>query len=1368
MVFYKAWMIYDALREAREHHPACPEEKDAVIALTAEYKPVQDIRFSTGLRLFEILAQTGDHLLHSLDEEGQNLAHLMFHGFDPDTDHPIGKRTLQQVFKALRINKPSKEDYARLREAFPPHNPPGDLIVTSVTMSSTQDLLHYTSDTKLEEIASQIQVILGDYGLSEDQIRANAIVFGGKLRQWAGIRELPSEEQDELIARVSGNIHALVLQMRGPGRDYEKDLQGIDVLNAGIDFPELLALLDDMPKVISLMRNGNPGSALAITDGAAGRARRLLTYLDVQLFFAACDRIGRRGIYRAVGLGRRNIDRLRVDMQRKRERAAGLLAALIAVADATPAQQKKTVDSALALYRHLRETITAADEAGQALREEEKMKRYGKWKPRYHSISQTLARISAGLPLQRLDFGSWLAGIGGMFVVINRPLEEIKTLQAKWERGQQIVSQFTDASEASEVQSFTPEQQADLFRHVVRPEYIPESERFAQQMLVESSSKACEIAAREALERRKALKVRAERARAFNDREDGFHKTFQEMNIPGFEETWNAALRCLESIHQNLGKIYTLKGNDPKWAELQSSVNQTFGRFIGHTRAGLTRLFLDYLPENTADQRSMKRQILDDLALVYTGRELILENLKKLMGGYEDIGAIARLAEAAEDDRDKLDRIAKAIEMFYITFALGQTLEFALQPSEDVDPALFWKNVVDFFAESINDHWYHYWPWAYSRGIGFNGIPVEEKYTLAVERHAWLYDYLRQLYVHRTELRHRSEADADALLGNFSGEKRIVAIGANGPTEKERAWRAYNQLREMAFLRTDGFELPPVFHEFDPDLIDADNRVNLTFLFPVGRTHVSRALREGPTLCRELLEKKHKGANLLITRYNEFTAVKGAERQVLLISDAHFYISEKEYAAALERHARLNKNEIKKRLKEERDAGRLTPKGIRVAARFGRKGAPAPVVAGGLIPFHGHPVYISGQSEAEGMPATIQSQVYTDVTYDKSLYPRIFTEEFGVQLPPEIDWLHEWNEEFDSDTILQRILDGYPDKGFTGLRSFAHDHAIILVKGAAESGARNLKVFDVQNDRAQIDEESLRQAARFVYDVSRGQNVVIQAAIFTNPELWASPELMESFVNRQILDWNTPVNRDTYPRSQIYGSMRIVASSPHPRKKYDTAFPISLMSLQVATNVGRGGTLEPLREEYIQPKFRSSILKGLHAQGPKLMKAITAFVERYGNEWEAKTGKKIGQDIRGVSYGWANYLMNDFVITPVYKRRGRLVDIKPIFDEEGRRIGSIPILQDETGRFEGEIADWKFILLEPNVGIGLWDRYNLREQVYEQEVCRREKRKFDWNNIGCSDRIVLRNFVLSGEEYVKAVFGSKGIKRENIQQIQNM
>ena len=58
MVFYKAWMIYDALREARLENPLCPAEQDAVVAISAEYKPVQDVRYSTGMRLFEMFAHT--------------------------------------------------------------------------------------------------------------------------------------------------------------------------------------------------------------------------------------------------------------------------------------------------------------------------------------------------------------------------------------------------------------------------------------------------------------------------------------------------------------------------------------------------------------------------------------------------------------------------------------------------------------------------------------------------------------------------------------------------------------------------------------------------------------------------------------------------------------------------------------------------------------------------------------------------------------------------------------------------------------------------------------------------------------------------------------------------------------------------------------------------------------------------------------------------------------------------------------------------------------------------------------------------------------------------------------------------------------
>ena len=1297
-----------------------------------------------------------EHLTHSLDEEGQNLAWLMFHGFDPAAENPVGKRAVQQLVSVFHLDLSDKELVNRLKDAFPPHPALGDIILTSVKMSSTQDMLFYTSDTKLDETGRQVQVILGDYGLSEEQIRANAIVHGGRLGRWAGIKELPKEEQEDLIRRVGGSIHALVLQMRGPGRDYETGIQGIDVLNTGIPFKQLIDLLDNMPKVIALMRNGNPNSALAIADGAAGRARRVLSYYDIQLFFAACEKIGRRGVYRAVGLGRHIIERLRAEMQTKRARAEELYSAMASVVDRPDGQSLK---SALTLYQSMSDAITAADEAGKALREEEKLKRYKNWKLRCFYISQALAKISAGIPLPLLDFGTWLAGIGGVFAVNGEPESVIENRRITWEKAIKILSEKTAITQ-NEVKPFSGKELESLYTVVIRPAYAPDTQQFAQQMLVESSSKAVEIAAREALERRKALKVRAARAKSFNDREDGFRSAMKE-ECTAFTQCWDKGQDCLSQILADLSAVYTLQDETTKRAALRSAVNINVGRFIAYTRMGLSALVLDIMPEDTGEQKSIKRQILSDLAKVYAGRQIIFEDLKKLVGGYEDMGGIARLAEAANDDREKLEQIAKGIEMFYVTFALAQTLEFALELPDEIDPSVFWKNLVDFFAESINDHWYEYWPWAYSRGIGFKSIATEEKYALAVDRHAWLYTYLRSLLVERTELSNWPKTETDALLGNFTGKNKIVAIGANGASEAEQRWRAYNQLREITFIKSDGFPIPEVFPCFDPAIIQADQRVNVTFLFPVGRTHVSRALREGPTLNRDMQAKGRSGTNLIITRYGIFQSIEGAQRKALLITDGHLYISENEYTEAL-KSAGLKKAEVTQRIKEAKVSGRLTAKGIRIAARFMQNGKPAPVVAGSLIPFHGMPLYVSGESEAEGMPATTQSQVIFDVTYDKSLYPQVYTPETKVCLPPETDWLNEWNTGLSGEQIIEKIKDGWPEKNYRGMREFAKEHPIVLIKGAAESGARNLKVFEVQDDHAQIKEDELLNAAHFVYDVSRGQNVVIQAAIFTNPELWASPELMDSFVDRQILEWNTPVNRDSYPRSQIYGSMRIVACSSSPKKKYDVAFPISLMSLQVATNVGRGGTLEPLCSELIQPKFRKEIMEGLKAEGPKMMNAITKFIETYGPEWEKKTGKKIGEDLRGVSYGWANYLMGDFVITPVYKRYGRLVDIQPLFDDDGRRIGSKPILQDAGGRFDGEITKWKFIHLEPNVGIGLWDRFNLREEVNERICARREGDAFNPDHIGQSDRIILKNFVLAGEEYLKANFGKKGIYKNTV------
>jgi hypothetical protein len=1110
-----------------------------------------------------------------------------------------------------------------------------------------------------------------------------------------------------------------------------------------------LDLIDDAPKLVALMLNGNPNSSLAIADGAAGKKRRALTYRDIMTFFAACEKFGRRGTYRAIGLGSSNVERLRDEMHRKRERALNLYHRIEAVAIAKDnTVRDRAIQEAKDFYSRLLHHIQEEDEAGKALREEERLKRYGTWREGDAFISQASAKLSAGLPLSHLDFGTWIAGIGGIFVVTGEPETRVCEIRTLFEKGIDGIRRrerrpaiVFDGPRSTPQEPFTPREMDLLMKALVRYKYVPETQQFKQQQLVESSSKAVEVAAAEALERRRALQQRAMRAQAFSNREKGFQSAFDSAQKQPFGSYSQKARQVMDRMGIDLETALRGESED-RSLEWLSHLNHEFGMLIAHTRNALVALADAVVP---AENRVLRERISEDLGVVFSGREIVLEDWKKIAGGYENIGDLARVAEAAEGDKGKLAMIAEGIEYFYVTFALAQTLEFVYQACGEYDQRVFWKNLTDFFAETVNDHRCEYWPWAYSRGSGFLCLTPEERYELAVKHHRRLYEYIRNLLIYRTELADCPAPERDHLLGDFTGTNELPGIGADAPTATERRWRAYNQLREICFMRSDGFPIPVVFEKFDPDIIAADERVNLAFLFPVGRTHVSRALREGPTLNRDLLKEGRSGANVLITRFGRFVTNQGTRKPSLVVDGAHLYVTRDEFAEALRRHRGLSDEEIKSVLEAEEKSGRLQPKGIRLAVRFTR-----PVTVGSVIPYHGLSIYESGELEDAGFPATVQSLIFSDITYDKSLYPEIYDRKSGVDLPPEIDWKRAYNEGLPAKDILARIEDGIPGGVYIGLRKFAEEHPIILIKGAAESGARNLKVFEMQDAHGRVDAETVRQAAEFVYDVSRSQNVVIQAAVLTSPEFWASDELMRSFVDRQILEWNMPVNRDTYPRSQIYCSLRIIVCSSEPEEPYRTAFPIILMSLQVATNVGRGGTLEPLRDELVQERFRGQLRPKLEQQAPKVMDAMARFSKKYAKTYREERGREVGEDLRGVSYGWPPYLMLDYLATPVFKRRGRLVDIEPEYDENGRRIGSKVILQDEQGRFEGEIVDWKFIHLEPNVGVGLWDRYTLREEENERRKAKREGREINWEVIGGSDRIVLRSFAIAGEEYLKA------------------
>ncbi len=361
------------------------------------------------------------------------------------------------------------------------------------------------------------------------------------------------------------------------------------------------------------------------------------------------------------------------------------------------------------------------------------------------------------------------------------------------------------------------------------------------------------------------------------------------------------------------------------------------------------------------------------------------------------------------------------------------------------------------------------------------------------------------------------------------------------------------------------------------------------------------------------------------------------------------------------------------------------------------------------------------------------------------------------------------------------------------LRPFALEHGIIIAKGAAESGARNLNRFDIRNlginnsssendslakfKNELIDENVLLEASKFIYQVSKGQNVTIQRAIVSTPLSWMSQYAVKKFLDRQIVEHSVSVNIEKYPKDFIYGTLRVIFSSPVPNlndlsnpSNWTESHLISLSSLQMATNVGRQGTLEILCPEMIHSKFRDIFIDKLSEAGKKAMSMTSDFGPRYWNEdiylygnskkqdsdhqkilaYKQRNPNLLEKDASGVPYWWPRYLMLDLIPEALFvDNEGKEIVGAHIIDITTTQSSdqSIYLVRDKNGRVcEGKIFDFLFWLLEPNVGIGLWPNYWKRELVRCQD---RDLKKLDYQEVGISDRIVLNNFLKAGKDFMK-------------------
>ena len=310
-----------------------------------------------------------------------------------------------------------------------------------------------------------------------------------------------------------------------------------------------------------------------------------------------------------------------------------------------------------------------------------------------------------------------------------------------------------------------------------------------------------------------------------------------------------------------------------------------------------------------------------------------------------------------------------------------------------------------------------------------------------------------------------------------------------------------------------------------------------------------------------------------------------------------------------------------------------------------------------------------------------------------------------------------------------------------------------MIKDAAESGGRNAQAFKLGRADGSLDSTQLHLAVEFIYQISLTHHVCIQEVILSSPEHWATEEFMRNFVHRQITEWGNAVNRQRQPYTPIFGSHRIILSTDNPNevdleKKWHISHWITLNSKQLITNVGRGGTLEQLQPETIRPEHRRSIISKLADAGQRVMEALSRYEAKSAAQYTFETGRKVGADLMGVSYGMPRYLMLDFLIAPVFDKDGVFVEIQPIFDEFGNRTGSRFMLQQGAMLIPGTIVDWRVVLIEPNIGVGLWDRVALREEYQELERARTEGDNPNWDRIGENARIVLRDLNRAGEAYL--------------------
>lgn len=1220
-------------------------------------------------------------------------------------------------------------------------------------------LIYLVFGASYNEIADSVRAMLINAGIGakagdpKDAIRAYCIEYKGDLRLWPEIKEmLASREPDEklkgeaLIKAIGPAINMLAAREEDvhTRNEMQRMVTRADVVDLGIPETELLDLLisEQLPFTLAEMRRLQGDPTFLFVDGTAGARFPFAETHDpaAKSFVKRLLNLEPNAVYMPMGGGFEDVRIWQQEMEKERAMAKTLFDA---VASKDRPAAELALDAIKSYYIGSLETYDSVHQAETA--RNRKLKSFDAYRYQAEIISKV---CSGDIQISDIDFAVFLA-LGGRYLVDGK----YETMEALEQAGNEFNKQVAALAKAVGLNNqpesaangigensyvkwfvgFKPVRGENPFKQVAT------GVRTSMKDIGEAFGAVAEYFSRVlGLEQKKAM---ATRKSVF----DATAKTIKEEQSQAFTPMRDQARNQLQLINAANGASYIITPEE-------------FGRFLAYTKHAYLNLVRQVfvLPEKDK-LREDAEKIIEEVFKGGAITEGEYRMLSKLLG---------RITERAGGDRGQLEATAEMGELLDIAFAVETCFNKGIF-SPNVNPASAWKAVAEFMDKSINNHIYDYWPWHIDkeRGAGFEGYTREQKFEIAARIHErWLYPFLRWVVTNKTEMSELTQGYASAIL----------SLGVGGYTSAQRFWFGYARIRDIAVLRAEGNPLPEILDNVSPDVIDADNRMNVVIVYPMGNTTIPFALRRNP-------QQNKTGVNVISCGFPQIE--DGSDgKKYLRVNDAYTWMSKEDYKKALI-SANLPDEEVQARVAKVDEK-----KGVVVLLKFNR-----PITADAVW-FHTFNHMRTQIDETEA--ALIQPFLWEALTHLKAVYREMYVPR-GITTPPQ----REFN--MSRDSVMTRFGGNVPawlDNTGVPMDNVSYDGQMagvrqailglceetgcteIIVKPETESGGRGTEIFQIYDDKGELVRDKdgelfIDKAARHGADSLKVDDIVVQAFIRSQVRQAFGADFLDLVSARFASELGIPVDQDTplfsywrtileqgAPEGAAFQAEvdRANAVLPHRAvdgKEYYITHLIGVMSSEGVGNVGRGGRLFMLQGDDEQGKInaryrddvmwtlREASFRAMHAQRDYLKenwKAILADYLKHHPEFaeDPNVIKLLESETLPDKYLEIPYEMGDYISKWLIDKDGNVVQIynwdtgefvnlqelyyengtvvEPVngkiklFDENGARINMYYRNPKNVG-FDPQIHLVRAVTctkMEPNPLAGLWGPHAAREELY--------------------------------------------------------